>query len=463
MKLGSVMPLHIAQNIKTKLKIEDENKNNREQRRALKIGDIVCLKFNTEFDKMGEFKENEGYFSGYLGGDGLALNSINCYHQEITNYKTQSRFLFMIDVPESETFPGKNQTQKQNSLANKLDFNMKNKNILIDSESVGNNPSNTKLEAKSEKTQEKDEVEIETPNKRIVKKKNFYQKKQLQKGDPLTYGLKICLKHVYSKGYVAMNKFKLSNEKNSVQVGIRNIKSKDCTIKIFDPSNTKKPGENVTSDDTISLQFSSMNYNLKINENSSSSRTLEVNAGKVLCMFRIQAYTKSSDFLKLSNNILKNGDIIKLYNKETDMYLSANYKTRKFKKKKRKVQFIDGDCEEYMDQEEFLDVNVLTNKTVKGTGKKITEAYPDNSEENILSYLWEVRYPQTLKCMTIGNSNNDGDAFYLKHVMTGDFLFCQDGDKLVLKFLDLKKNEDLDPFLFFFKMKNSWTSDNSIK
>lgn len=117
-----------------------------------------------------------------------------------------------------------------------------------------------------------------------------------------------------------------------------------------------------------------------------------------------------------------------------------------------------------MDQEEPLQVQFLTESTVKGTTLGNFSVVPDNSENNELSFLWEVRYPYTLKSRIIGNSNTEDDAIFLKHVLTGNFLFCKDGETLELRFLDLKKNpEILDGFMFYFKMKNSWTSDNSIK
>ena len=332
MNLESLIPNHVVQGLRKQFKIQNEAENEEEQGRPLKIGDIVYLKYFTEFDKMGELKENEGFFSGYLGGDGLALNSMKCFYKNYANYKTQSRFLFQIDVPESDT-PSKMKQSENKALSGQVEVQEKNKNILVQSpeEIIKQTRLRNFTGVKTEEVEIPEEAE---EAKQAPKSKKIYQKKRLQKGDPLWYGMKICLKHVYSEGYVTMNKYKLSNEKNSVQVGIRNQKTKYCTIKISDPSDTKRPGEVVTASDTISIEFCSMKYNLKINENSGNKRELEVNAGKELCMFRISAFTNSYNFLNLSHNILKNGDIIKLYNKDTDMYFSVKHKIQQFKKKK---------------------------------------------------------------------------------------------------------------------------------
>jgi hypothetical protein len=451
--------------------IDEESESTR---RPLKIGDIVYFQFDTEFDKMGDLKEKEGYFRGFLGGDGLAVNSLTCYIKEITQYKTLSRFLFEITVPESGSYKRKKESKKDEN--NKLEDQMKpNQNMLIDADQKEENILDQKETQKGTVTQQMEELNKQEVglknlftidshlNQTVLKKvKKNYQKKKLQKGDAVVYGMKIALKHVYSEGYLSVNKYKLSNEKDSVNVSILNKNNKDCQIKLFDPSNTRKPGEPVKSLDTVSLEFSSAGYNLKINENSTKKTKLEINAGNELCMFKIMPFTRSISFLNMAMNILKNGDIIKLFNKDTDKYLAGKYNILNFKKKSRKVFFVDGDCEKYLNGDSEFEVDVLTKKKLQDPNyKNEIMVYPEQKGKNILSCMWEVRRPGTIQSKSIGNSNKESDAIYLKHVMTGEFLYCEDGEKLTLKNFHSVKNKE--GFSFFLKMKNNWTSDNSIK
>lgn len=122
---------------------------------------------------------------------------------------------------------------------------------------------------------------------------------------------------------------------------------------------------------------------------------------------------------------------------------------------------MDGDCAEYLTGNVDFEIEVLTKKKVQSKDKNEDIVYPEKRGKNMMSCMFEVRTPGTLKSKYIGNSNKEDDSIYLKHVMTGDFLFCEEGKRLTLSSFHSKK--DPEGFHFYLKMKNSWTSDNSIR
>ena len=81
---------------------------------------------------------------------------------------------------------------------------------------------------------------------------------------------------------------------------------------------------------------------------------------------------------------------------------------------------------------------------------------------NELNSIWEVRIYNSLENKIISNSNEADDFVMLRNVMTGLYLCYKPQTGLEMspyKFSSKIPEE----FLFFLQMKNSLTSDNSIK
>ena len=301
------------------------------------IGNVILLKYNTEFDKNGKFKQVNGYFSGYLGGDGLAVNSLYCFMKEQSQKNTLSRLLFEI-IPHQHRSKKKSKSKVQKSEP-QLGANHE---LIKTSEREISNKAKDKFQAMSktakllysdmDKKKKVVSLAEDSEKKKISVVKKKFQKKIASKGDPVLYGMKISLKHLYSESYISVNKFKLSKEKDSVNVSLRGKNDSNSVVMFSDPSNTKKFGEIVLTNDTVSICFAHSDYVLKVNETHQSRFKLRINAGKSLCMFSIMSFETKSGIFSGFRNKLKNGDIIKLYNKDTEKYLGVNYDPSNFLK-----------------------------------------------------------------------------------------------------------------------------------
>lgn len=328
------------------------NQQNQEEIRPLVIGDVIYLKFETEFETKNTNDKNSTYkYKGYLGGDGLAVNWMRCYPSEACRFKTLGRFLFEV-VP----FVDSRKKERGDEVSKKIakeELSVKNQNL--ENQNVLLRKKNNLADKKREKTMKihqrdttlsmsiidesqnlKDERLISEQEQNLKKRirKTKYQKKTLKRGDPLLYEETICLKHIYSETYVKINQLKLAKENNCVKVSLISKMTKECKLNFLDPSNTKKKGEAVYSNDTVSLNFVGTDYVVRVEERLLRFNRLVVNAGKTLCMFKIYNYNKSSVFNENSTSTLRNGDIIKFYNKETDRYLGTRYNPLNFKKEK---------------------------------------------------------------------------------------------------------------------------------
>ena len=84
-----------------------------------------------------------------------------------------------------------------------------------------------------------------------------------------------------------------------------------------------------------------------------------------------------------------------------------------------------------------------------------------------MNTMWEIRINKTINEESIGNSNSEEDKVMFKNVINGQFLYCENGSRLVLRYYNGNKSKrdeaDHEGFFFYIKMKNSWTSDNTIK
>ena len=93
--------------------------------------------------------------------------------------------------------------------------------------------------------------------------------------------------------------------------------------------------------------------------------------------------------------------------------------------------------------------------------KPHAEIFAQDQFKNIMNTMWEIRINKTINDENIGNSNSEEDKVMFKNVINGKFLYCENGSRLVLKYYSEKV--DTEGFFFYIKMKNSWTSNNTIK
>ena len=106
-----------------------------------------------------------------------------------------------------------------------------------------------------------------------------------------------------------------------------------------------------------------------------------------------------------------------------------------------------------------FNLNFLSKEKHKSKFKRTV--IPHDPNKNIITTLWEVRL---LGCMTnkaVKNSNDDEACTMLKNVITGDFLYCENGRLSVRKLEE--DSQHIKHFMFYLKMKNSWTTNNSIR
>ena len=93
----------------------------------------------------------------------------------------------------------------------------------------------------------------------------------------------------------------------------------------------------------------------------------------------------------------------------------------------------------------------------------VSKINAQQKNDNDLSCFWEVRVKGDLRETEISNSNKIGDEVLLKNVLTGQFLyFDEESQSLTLHDLN-EKGVNQKGFEFFMKMKNNWSSDNSVK
>ena len=145
-------------------------------------------------------------------------------------------------------------------------------------------------------------------------------------GNKVLYGSEIRLQHLYSKSYLQINPFSLSKEEECVEIALTKNVNKYCNMKWFDPSQTKRPGELINSNDTIGISFiNANNFFFRVHEQSFSRDSMLVNAGKEAGMFKIKFFTGFEPTNLKNKGSVMNGNIIKLLNKETDNYLGVNY------------------------------------------------------------------------------------------------------------------------------------------
>ena len=247
--------------------------------RDLCYGDIVYLRFETEINfENGDSKP----FQGYMSGDGLALNYISIRNLSTLNRTTLTRFLFKIEPP-VESKKRRKVVKKKTEEANKDQENEENEEDLD------------------------------------------FEKKKKKIGDPLLYGSELRMRHLYSKAYLRINPFSLSKEEECVEIRLTNDFNKYCKMTWFDPSQTKRAGELVNSNDTIGISFvHANNFFFRVHEESYLNESMSVNAGKEAGMFKIKYFSGFDQSSGQSGNVM-NGNIIKLLNKETDNYLGVNY------------------------------------------------------------------------------------------------------------------------------------------
>ena len=357
----SVLKQHLANTPKIREKVNQQDiKFSDEQDdqtiRKLVIGDIIYFKYETEFEKKTD-DEGQGAtkYIGFLGGDGLAVNWLRCYPSEACRFKTLGRFLFEV-VPYVNT-TRRNEDEFNKNKKNRGPRSGESQSEKITRRKTGQRAALNEVKTTKPKQREKNLLPGDTTmlsstveesqnaqNERLIAeqdenqkkrlRKTKYQKKRLKKGDPLLYEEPVCLKHVYSETYIKINQLKLAKEHNCVKVSLISKMTKECKLNFLDPSNTKKKGEAVFSNDTVSLNFVDSDYVVRVEERLIGMNRLVINAGKSLCMFKVYNYNISSFFNESATSTIRNGDIIKFYNKDTDRYLGTNYNPLNYKKEK---------------------------------------------------------------------------------------------------------------------------------
>ena len=118
-----------------------------------------------------------------------------------------------------------------------------------------------------------------------------------------------------------------------------------------------------------------------------------------------------------------------------------------------------------MKQDMEFKASFLTGYKKDGGGKRRKfrkSVYPSDPSNNIMSAMWEVRIKDSLQNEIVRNSNRDEDAVMMRNVMTGLYLHFDEERGITLKSKS-QNNSNTKGFFFYFKMKNNWTSDNSIK
>ena len=108
----------------------------------------------------------------------------------------------------------------------------------------------------------------------------------------------------------------------------------------------------------------------------------------------------------------------------------------------------------------FLTDNQNTSRAVRGFSRE--KVIPLNPNKNVMSTMWEIRIKGSLRNDIIHNSNREEDSILMRNVMTG--LYLHFDEEMGLNLRDFNALEEIsEGFFFHLKMKNNWTSDNSIK
>jgi hypothetical protein len=274
-----------AQENKAEITLDDESSS------ELHFGDVIYLRFETEINnEKGDSKP----FQGYLSGDGLALDTLSIRSVSTLNRTTLSKFLFRIEPPEE----------------------MKKKRKIVKKRSIMEFDLNKEIFEGKKNEQENDENEEDLE----------FKTKNVNIGDLILYGSELRLKHLYSKAYLQINPFSLSKEEECVKVNLSFDMNKYCKLKLFDPSQTKRPGEIVNSNDTIGISFvNASNFNCRVHEQSFLRESMAINAGKEAGMFKIKFFNGAKNENISANGTVLNGHIIRLLNKDTDNFLGVNY------------------------------------------------------------------------------------------------------------------------------------------
>lgn len=137
----------------------------------------------------------------------------------------------------------------------------------------------------------------------------------------------------------------------------------------------------------------------------------------------------------------------------------------------RERHFVAGDCEKYL-HSGFSMGYIHRTKFEEDSEEQedddehkedVSKINAQQKNQNDLSCFWEIRVKNSLKETEITNSNKRGDEVLLKNILTGQFLYYDPGQQsLSLQELG-EKQLDQRGFEFFIKMKNNWSSDNSVK
>ena len=288
-KVSNMMPKKTERIDKT---LDDETLSD------LHYGDVIYLRFETELNS----ENNDSRpFQGYMSGDGLALNTLSIRSVSTLNRTTLTKFLFRIEPPE--------EVQKKRKVVKKAD------------------KPETDLKANDQDNEENDEdLDFETKNVKV--------------GDLVLYGSELRLRHLYSKAYLQINPFSLSKEEECVEVNLSFNLNKYCNIKLFDPSQTKRPGEIVNSNDTIGMNFvNAYNFFCRVHEESFIRESMAINAGKEAGMFKIKFFNGVNDDSVGQSGTVMNGHIIRLHNKDTDHFLGVNYDPVNYSEEERWLYF----------------------------------------------------------------------------------------------------------------------------
>lgn len=299
-------------------KVEEEKLKNKvnlahDQNPVLRYGNVIFMQFETEVgDSFGQTKP----FEGILSGDGLTLDDVTVRSHSTLNKTTMERFLFRIDPPRLTQKERRLQRHRE-KLRDKREKEKIQKRLKEEEEKLKNGKANEN---------EKDEDESENENKDDEDDHQDFEKKRVTNGDPVLYGSELRLFHLYSKGYLTIDPFKLSKEEECVKAKMTIEDSNYGRTKFFDPSNTKRPGEAVLSKDTVGISFVfASGFFLKVHEGSYQNDAMIVNAGKEESMFKINYYAPFGRSRDKKDGTLKNGHVIRLFNKDTEMYLGVQY------------------------------------------------------------------------------------------------------------------------------------------
>lgn len=387
------------------------------------FGDVVYFKYsNQSFIATTAGDVEPIQWVGFMGGDGLANDRLDCLNRRIVGEQTVTQFLFRVE-------PARKYFQKEAA---------------------------PEEEARSLESQRGVEEKLrEAENE----EKDYQENLKNMIGTPIYYGQNLLLRHIFSGCYVTLHSDRLSKQVGSVKVGLQEVDTESSIMQVIPSSRIKKMGDTVSYADAILISNSKEDhYFLHVSEYLNTfDKGLEINGSETRTEWKPKLYVsdQKDNFLMSKSSVVTAGVVLSIYNHHVNGYLSASPKKLEQISRVRELR-TKGTAASQNLRNIGLDF-VCMEDPIFLEHEVIVEIRPRPS----FYTLWEVQRLHLFDSDPIvyfKESHAPVSAVKIKNVATQQYLCVDPRDD---SRLCLHVNSHLDSCVFYFESK-SGVSENSV-